>query len=749
MAGLNLQDVCNKLYSSQVRSRQTALNELQRFLNQDDISLRLSDENTYAAVLHSLIRNFSLEQAAFRKSSSAQAESSLQISVECLRASTEKARFSMTRTTMKVLVAHLLDSLPSAESPEYKIVAGSYFGTLKLITSYPPHVEQMKREMWVELVSLCLSHVKVELCFDFSNTRNCRPDAVRPESRSFLSPNLLTMRKETVDLMFCLQSLCTFPGAPFSGEEERLLAFLLNFLITYDTHTDARMSAIIVLNRLLEYISFNKLELASETSFVAVHLFSREKQWTTRLPGFKERLFITLSILFPHLYRAVKLHGMSAALRKDIKTMLEILILDLRSQDQRFILRVDDLVLSALPLSSPLWCQRPFLSLFGPYFSHNPYSQSSELMFVSLQLQSSFIQLLDRPPIVVDQDSTSTEESPRKRRRIRDDSSFRDFLIHPLENKGQQNRLACLQRLALYLNSFRIQEDSVDHHEILDLLEQLSGEGDVEIINWSFVCMLGVLGLPRDKSPSTARSTAQWTRIWVACSKQAAIPSTCRAACSVMEAIVHHGLLKVRSLIPHINGIMEYVEQRGPGLLVDKSCDFWTSLLRSLEEDGISTKIWRSKGLSRWIRIRWGVSDALALASQAKLVNTLPFSFLQIFSSLPSSSVSILPFQHFNSLPKSAIGQHFVNLASNMNLQNLLLECEISTRTQVYEVMGGQSLTNNLMANGDLKPIFKEKCREFSSRLATLNDLDALTEDEVFWYTSIALISSIFSRKTQ
>lgn len=84
-----------------------------------------------------------------------------------------------------------------------------------------------------------------------------------------------------------------------------------------------------------------------------------------------------------------------------------------------------------------------------------------------------------------------------------------------------------------------------------------------------------------------------------------------------------------------------------------------------------------------------------------------------------------------------------------MNLQNLLLECEISTRTQVYEVMGGQSLTNNLMANGDLKPIFKEKCREFSSRLATLNDLDALTEDEVFWYTSIALISSIFSRKTQ
>src|SRR6202035_5832928 len=184
-------------------------------------------------------------------------------------------------------------------------------------------------------------------------------------------------------------------------------------------------------------------------------------------------------------------------------------------------LHVDDLILSAMPPSSPIWRQRPFQSLVGPYFSHNPNCQSSELMFVSLQLQSSLIQLLDIAPVAADHELTLSDNSPRKRRRIIANSFFKSLLLHPLESKSQQKKIAYLQTLAIYLNSFRAQDAVVNHQEVVNLLEQLAGENDMEIINWSFVCMLGVLGALSRKSESSTASTAQWTRIWVACSKQA------------------------------------------------------------------------------------------------------------------------------------------------------------------------------------------------------------------------------------
>jgi serine-protein kinase ATM len=748
MAALNLQDVCYRLSSSQVRSRQTGLSELQRFLNQDDTSSRLGDEKTYAAVLHSLTRNFSLELAAFRKSNSAQATSSLQISAECLQASTEKARLFMKRPTAKVLLAHILETLPSLESPEYKIVSSSYFATLKLITSHPPHIEQMKKEVWIDLVHLCIAHVEVENWFTLSTSPHQTADTPVSESRPFESRNMLSIRKEIVDLMLCLQSLCTFPGAPFEGKEDIILIFLVNFLATYDTQTDARMSATIVLNHLLWHLSFNKLDLVSRASIMIVHLFSREKLWTIRVPGFQERLLITLSLVYPHLYRAVSQRHISATTTKAINTIVEKLMLDLRNQDPRNALGVDDLVLSVLPSSSPLWRQRPFQSLYGPYFSHNPHSHSSEITFLSLQLQASFIQLLDIEPIEADLDSTLPEDSPRKRRRILPDLSFERHLIHPLKSKSRRpHRVACLQVLALYLNSFRISEASIDPQEILNLLEQLSAESDTEIMNWSFVGMLGILGRLRGSRISSADCAARWTRIWIACSKQAAIPSTCRAACAVMESIVSGGFLRVRSLIPHINGIMEYVEQRGPGLFADKSCDFWTSLLRSLQEEGISTKTWRSNALSRWIRFRWG-NEMLGSVVPSKHINLLPFPFLRVFTTISSSFTDVLQFRHLASLPKSPLGDHLHNLASNMSLQNLLLECEINNGMQGLEPSGLQSLTTGLEFHDILAPIFKEKCLEISKQLSAAPIWSIISEDDVFWCTSIAIMSSTFPCKT-
>src|SRR5436309_1473060 len=145
MTALNLHDVYDRLTSNQGRSRQTALNDLQRFFAHEDASSQLNDEDQYAGLLQALIHNFKLELAGFRKSNSAPARTLLHRSAECFAIFVEKARLVMTRPTVKMIVNHILEDLPLPESAEYGEVASSFFASLKFISSYPPHIEQMKK----------------------------------------------------------------------------------------------------------------------------------------------------------------------------------------------------------------------------------------------------------------------------------------------------------------------------------------------------------------------------------------------------------------------------------------------------------------------------------------------------------------------------------------------------------------------------------------------------------------------------
>jgi Telomere-length maintenance and DNA damage repair len=161
MAAFNLHELCNNLTSGQVRPRQTALNDLQRILNNEDASSRFKDEVAYSGLLETLSRNFSIELAGFRKSNSAQAGSLLQLSADCFRATVEKARLVITKSAVKLLLNHIHDSLPNSGQPGYNEVAASFFAALKAITSHPPHVEQMTKDMWQKTEDLCRSHVDV------------------------------------------------------------------------------------------------------------------------------------------------------------------------------------------------------------------------------------------------------------------------------------------------------------------------------------------------------------------------------------------------------------------------------------------------------------------------------------------------------------------------------------------------------------------------------------------------------------
>lgn len=745
MATLNLHDVCDKLTSNQIRSRQTALNELQRFLDQEDASSRFNDENAYAGLLQALSRNFSLEVANFRKSNSPQAASLIHLSAECFRALVEKARLIVTRSTVRMIVSHIIDSLPSPGQKEYKEVASGLIASLKLIASYPPHIEQIKKEMWLDMAQLCRTHAEVGGWYNLSKLSN---QSAISDGDQFEAQKKLSMRKEVADLMFCLQSLCSFPGAPLHGEEETLLTFVLNFLASYDTVSDARMSAVIILNRLLQHVNVNRTELAARASVVIVDLIS--KIWNSRISGFKERLLVSLSIVYPHLHHNTVLHGLAAATRASIESLLGKLKDDLRSQEHKLGLQLDDLILSPLPHSSPQWIHRPFHYLNGPYFSLNPHSRSAELPWLSLQVQSCFVQLLDLIPMNTRECSPANEvEHQHKRRRLLPNTNVQNLLDEIALYKTQQTgSLGSIQRLAFCLNSFRSLTISLDLSDVLGYLESIGEENNADIVGWSFVCMLGIIGRT-EKSSLTTVILEQWSRIWISCLKQAALSPTCRPACAVMDAIIRKDILDVRTLLPHIKATIEYIEQRGPGVFADNSCSFWDSLVQKLEESGVPTSGWRHDALSRWIRFRWDVEGLGDAISRAKRFSTLTFPCLRLFSPANWASTRLVDVNYLESLPRTPVGESLNTVSADMALVNFLIESKIAHESSPAKTCL-PPVSLNISAQSDLRDVIEEKYRHLCDNLSyhERGDLEAIImlPDDMGWFASLSIISMVLLR---
>lgn len=732
---LNLHDICNKLISSQIKSRQSGLNELQRALNQEDLALRIKEEDASAGVLHALTRNYALEVANFRKSSSSQATALLRASLECFQTTLEKANTSMTRNTLKSITTHILESLPSSQQPEYPFVAANFFACLKTIASHPPHVEQLKKEKWKDIVQVCITGVEVGNWHVFGRDGSRREWSDLAESRK-----RLPMRKDVADLMFCFLSLCLFPGAPLHEEEGTFLTFLFNFLATYDTASDARTAAIIALNRVLKHVAVNKIDLAMEAAIAVVQLFP--DIWDSRVSNFKENMLLSLAIVFPYLHKCVVDGGIMSSTYRRAAMLLDLLKKDSLSQDRKTTLQLDDLRFSKLSEQSVLWRYRPIHSFIAPWFSLLSSSPQAETTWLSLQIQSSLIQLLDTATDRIEFEPSIGENLRVKRRRISPNQHFQNLIDDIFIQKTSLGTIHHLQILAFYLNSFLPWCESVIPISILRDLEKLGEDSNPEIIGWWLVCILGTLGRHYEVTQVPSQESRQtWTRIWITSSKHAALPATCRPACALMEAILQRDVMDMSSILPHIRSVFEYVELRGPGAFNDKACDFWNILLLKLQQGGIAIKSYQENSLKRWIEFRWAASCFDDQQSWSQRLVSLPLSCFALFCDISSTVGDFDDLTEMDTGPRSLMRHTLSAMSSHLRLINFLLNDEIYEDTTSHPA--GTDSPSGLSINSltTLKPVLIEKCSDICAKLQTSQSRNSISAEDIAWYTSVSMLS--------
>jgi serine-protein kinase ATM len=744
MDSLTLHDICSKLTSSQIKSRQLGLSELQRLLVPDNVAIRdrILDEDAYAALLQALSSNFILELASFRKSNSAQAATILRMSTECFQSTLETANVLLTRNSLRLAINHLLNCLPSRSQAEFKLVAPSFFACLRIIASHPPHIEQLKRDKWKEVIQVCLSNAEVRNLHDFGKQGSRGLEETLTEE-DFGSLERLPMRKEVADLMFCVLSFCLFPGAPFHGNEEELLTFLFDFLATYGTASDARTSAVIALNRLLQYTAINNVGLATETSLAVLRLYP--DIWDTRVHEFKKHVLLTLAIVFPYLRKCFGEVGMSASAYRRSVSILDLLKKDAQSQDHRSSLQLVDLQFARLSEHSDLWKLRPNQSFIGPFFSLLSTSPQAEIAWLSLQIQSSLIHLLDTSPEPIEPDSTLEAQARVKRRRLSPNRHYSNVVGELFDIKTQGRKVYGLQILASYLNSFHTPSKSLDFLTLIQELDRLGDDPNPEIVGWSLVCILGALGAYCKVCPTPNEDMRPiWTKIWNTSSKHAALPSTCRPACALMEGILQSNVLDVPAILPYIRGIFDYVELRGPGGFNDKACDFWNILLLKLQHGGIPVKIYRESTLKRWIEFRWGKCDVEEIPSQGEGLVTLPLSCLCLFGDIGTTSNEIHQLTKDDSRPHSSIWHTLSTTLSQLRLINFLLNDEIYVETERTTHKDTPS-TLCLNPSSEVEAIMIEKssaiCAKLEAHEAHGSIAQSITVEELGWFTSISILT--------
>jgi Telomere-length maintenance and DNA damage repair len=666
MSGIHLHEICEKLNSQTARQRHTALADLQALLARDDALRQLNDPSN-SGLFGALLDNYAKEVAYSKRSKAGQALLPLHQSAECFKGLIEKARLAMLRRNVKAALEHILQYFPDHDEPEYREVAPSFCASLRLIFSHPPHLEQLSPENWQTVVEFCIAKVEVSNLYQLPTSQNDNFDGNQMQTDS------LSMRKEIGDLIFTLQSFVNYPGAPIQSIRESLVAFLLNFLASYNTISDARLSAVISLNRVLQHTSINDITLAKAVAPHVLDLVPRI--WDARIPGLRERILVTISTIYPHLCRMAVDGKLGPSTSSIIHKMLDVMSRETRFEDRKLGLQLDDIIITPLSRQSAPWNHRPFQSLIGPFFSLNPHPTSSEFPWMILQLQSSLLRLFDSIHVEETASSqTNNFEHHVKRRRLDPNNRLQALVDECLSsNANHLQKLGALQKFAFCLNDFRIPNDSFDFHLSLKNLEMVRDMGNAEIVGWSLLCICCIIGRLGSSELVDTKSEI-WTNIWIACVKYVAMSPTCRPASAVMEGILRKKILPVSAIVPHVKWMVEFVEQRGPANLVDNSCDFWSSLFNTLEDGGISTEKWRRDALPRWILFRMDVSVTKDTLSNGERISSLFMPLLRLlttdkWTSTPTVGSSSLQFR-----PHGPIGDHLTTQASNLPLLNFLLD---------------------------------------------------------------------------
>ena len=402
--------------------------------------------------------------------------------------------------TVKALVDHVVQTLPTAHDDYCTPLLLDYFKILRTVLEYQPHPEHLSKDAWNELAGFfigvvrdlnhLLSDSEPSLSFrtrksdsfeddsSRSVTPNIREGSTRKSSQSVGShPINVSLKASTEDIILCFKHLYSVSNAPISEKARETLGSMLEFLRSSTNVGHAQQAAFDCIASIIYCITTEDTDLSLETLKSLIPLICRF--WQTKSQTLKDSMLITMLHEEPYFGRLVQ-SGQFQEHRTEMQYLLDVMRDEYCKRPDRDRLSVDDLDLSEDSIYSstqaPLGT-RTYKARFGLI--------KAEQSWAILYLSSSIVEALDLD--VAGQDNLAVREDAGptlKRRKVA--SACGDVMRQARTMKALE-KLYAVQLLAFFLQLPNRTTDVLQ--EALNVLLACQSDSDESIAAWSMLAL--------------------------------------------------------------------------------------------------------------------------------------------------------------------------------------------------------------------------------------------------------------------
>ncbi|KAG8989610.1 Serine/threonine-protein kinase tel1 [Tulasnella sp. JGI-2019a] len=603
------------------------------------------------------------------------AEAKLEAAAARLRWLVDRALHKLTRTVLKPLLNHVLQAI--VDQGQLVIpLAKHYTAILRLVLSYPPHLDHTPVETWNECMVLSFAavlgdRIPKDLQWaeddETSASPSDNPDSDHVEalakpgpstrkralgqaSFSSISSRLAsgptskssyrTLSEAQIELMKVISILLRASNAPILSQTELspteapeqegflvpqlILLKITRFFREYPVETSAHAEAIWGLNAILTQLELNaRVLLLPFAAEIMPELLTHWGRDNLRNKSMKEGLLVAIRILTPFLILGEVLSTTDLdAVWKRISDGLPIRPLPFES------LR---LAQSSDSTKGP----RPFQGKTFRYgFNFEPLHAFT---WSGLEAHADCVYQLMRSS--ESRGHPTDVMSPRKRQKLAPQDPIVNLLKRASSSAPSDGRIYPIQVVLFFIDRYWSEVSSEQQSPVTQELVHMVHHEDGHVQAWSFLCIAAIICSSPPHSPTTSTSDKNtavvhdWASVWTLASRRISNPITCRAACHMMHVLLSRNMLPTSYVLTSIERMTGELIVQGPPAPYDSVCAFFSQALRVASQDVRAHQLRLGDQVISWFAESWTVADG----SAGSLTHIEPFATCDILRLLEAA----------------------------------------------------------------------------------------------------------------
>ena len=460
----------------------------------------------YHTILETIFRVVKLESAHLVRASKTiktKIESRLSACASLVRLVVDIALQKLRYKTVKAIVKHVTQSLPTADASYCEPLLKDYLKALVTLLEHKSHPEHFLGTEWHELVDFCIDLV-CDLNRTYEPHDSSIPNGIRTLRASSIRGNIYSrestpsvfgdngrssgkttlqgalhphLRECDREVVSCLRSLASVPNAPIMDRADVLLKTLIDLLQSYSKTSTIQQSGFESINSIISRVIINDISLAVQTSEKLLPFLRRF--WQSKDAILKETLLAFLTYVEILLPRMLSMDATKNC-KDELNAIIEVLREDYCSRRLRERLQLEDISLpdptsrlgQQIPLSTKVHQVR-----MGSMKAEHPWCLISSSAAIMVALEND----TKEHEIALGIDDMHV-------------AAKRQRLTHPVDDllrlaKGSllPEKQYALQALVFIYDSLNLDDNTLQGH--LDVLLPYLSDDDGLLVSWAMLAL--------------------------------------------------------------------------------------------------------------------------------------------------------------------------------------------------------------------------------------------------------------------